>query len=105
MTGRRRLRIHGIAVKLVVPDNVEEIAVVDFREGRAHRIGGRVSDAPSALLELVVGAAGVRELLAKVSIRLDVSAERTGPLRAAATGERGRIKLENEPPIHRPPCF
>jgi hypothetical protein len=54
-----------VIVELVIPDDEVEVSVVDFVEGSANRIGEGVAEAVDALLESLIFAAGVDELLAE----------------------------------------
>src|SRR5258707_12778021 len=91
----------GIVVKLVVPDDVKVVAVIDLIECSSDRIVGRVAGAAAAFHQRRVFAAGDDILLAEALIGLDVAPEEALPLLPAAGGERSGIELEYKPPIDR----
>src|SRR6267154_165809 len=91
-----------IAIKLVVPDDVVEIPVVDFPERCPKRISGRFSVAPCALLQARVLVTREGELLSEARIVDDGSAESAHARDSAtATGKRCSVELEDEPPRYR----
>src|SRR5579864_9533731 len=98
---RPRLSFYRIPIELIVPKDVEEFAVIHLVERGAQRVVCRDAHTTAALLEFVVGAAGVRKLLAELSICLNTSAKQAGSLRRRArVGEGCRIELEHKPPVH-----
>src|ERR1043166_9623646 len=91
----------GIVVELVVPQNVEVLAVVDLVEGGAERVARRVAEAELAFLQrLLAGREHV--LLAERLVLLHLAAERTRALRGPRARRKGLgVELEGEPPIDR----
>src|SRR5271163_4786239 len=98
----RVLADNGISVELVVPKHVIKLAGVDLVEGGSQRIGGGVADATIALLQSVIDATGIGELLAEVVIGLYLPAKGAGPLSSAtAAGQGCRVEFEGKPPVNR----
>src|ERR1019366_1922970 len=100
MPGRRGLARNRIAVELSVPDDIEQLALVNLIERGAKGIGGGVAHASAALFQRAVLAAGKDELLAEILVRLYRPAEQAGPLSGTSAGvESLGIELEDEPPV------
>ena len=100
MARRRGLAGNRIAVELIVPDDIKQLAIVDLIERGAERIGGGIADASAALFQRAVLAAGKSELLAEILLFLYGPAEQACPLSgASARGKRLGIELEDELPV------
>src|ERR1039457_4097586 len=100
MPGRPGLARNRVAVKLIVPDDIKQLAIVNLIERGAERIGGGIADASATLFQRAVLAAGKSELLAEILVFLYGPAEQACPLSgASARGKRLGIKFENEPPV------
>src|SRR5689334_7593724 len=98
----RAVREHGVAVELIVPDHIIEIAVIDLIEGGADGIVQRGADAALALVQRIAAAAGDGELLTKSLLGLNGAAEDAGPrsaVRTAAGEGLLGVELEGEPPV------
>ncbi len=66
---------NGIAVELIVPDHIKQLAVIDLIERGVERIEGRIAHASATLFQLAVLAACKRELSAEILVFLYVSPE------------------------------
>src|ERR1035438_1269404 len=100
MPSRRGFARNRIAIELVVPDDIEQLALVNLIERRAERIGGGIAGTSATLFQRAVLAAGKSELLAEILVFLYRPAEQARPLGGtSARGERLGIELEDEPPV------
>ena len=91
---------YRIIIKLIVPDNVVQRAIVDFIEGCTDRISHAVACTIASLLEFCVLTARIHILLAGHPMVPNLATKRTHAICAPlAAGERRAVELEDEPPI------
>src|SRR5438067_660990 len=94
MPRRRRIGVHGIAVELIVPENVKEMAVVYLIERGAHGIRGGIAQTAAAFPEVGVG---VDEGAGGASARPAISATASGRIgatvRIVLPGATGGVML------------
>src|ERR1019366_1294723 len=95
------LNLRGV-IKLVIPNYVVKGTVIGFVVSCTYGIGRRVTNTSISLLERSTLAARIDILLAKRLVLLHDTAKQTASCCSrSATGEGGRVELENEPPVHR----